>query len=300
MASIRVIERRNFLAASVGCLSVILCRAEEKPNASKMQTAKAAPLVKVKEKWRARHLYEFLNALPAEKMLSLKKSLGLLDEKAGADQLKGKNQDVLDIQRHALWISSNILAYPFLDLSDLDYHGIVTWVGGKAGVEQKLLNTEPTFTLEREIQKQLFAQLWDKLNKEQRQELLDKLDPNGAIKDKAAIAALGGAAALGTLSATVLFSGFTFYTTMAVTISTVAGFFGVTLPFATYVGASSLVALLSGPVGWAIMGLTALGGVALAGRADVKKTTQFICQIHTLKVEALIAAGTPEREVFQS
>jgi len=46
------------------------------------------------------------------------------------------------------------------------------------------------------------------------------------------------------------------------------------------------------------MGLAALGGLALAGRANVKKTTAFACQIHALKVAALLAAGTPERDVF--
>jgi hypothetical protein len=44
--------------------------------------------------------------------------------------------------------------------------------------------------------------------------------------------------------------------------------------------------------------LTALGGLALAGRANSKKTAAFICQVHLLKVAALLAAGTPEREVF--
>ena len=299
MASIRRINRRAFFAASAGGLFGTICRAEDKPKDGTKPIAKAAPLVKFKEKWGADHLYEFLNALPPEEMLSLKKSLGLVDEKAGVNQLKGKSQDVRDIQRHALWVSSNSLAYYFRDPSALDYHNdVVAWVAGKAGVDQKLVDSAPTFTLEREILKKLFSQFWDKLDEKQRLELLDKIDPNGTIKDKTAVVALSGAAALGTLSATVMFSGFAFYTTMSVTISTVAGFFGLTLPFAAYTGASSLVAFLSGPVGWAIMGLAALGGLALAGRANPIKTTAFVCQIHMLKVAALLAANIPEREVF--
>ncbi len=96
---------------------------------------------------------------------------------------------------------------------------------------------------------------------------------------------------------TVAFTGFAFYTTMSVTIATVAGAVGVTLPIATYTTASSVVGILSGPVGWAILGVAALGGLALAGRANLQKTTALIDQIHALKVEALIAAGVREQDV---
>jgi uncharacterized protein YaaW (UPF0174 family) len=205
---------------------------------------------------------------------------------------------VRDIQKQVLWLSSNILMYPFRDPAAINYHDLVTWVAADLGVKQELIVNASTFALEREIYKQLFAELWEKLTEQQRLELLRKIDPNGDIKDKAAIAALGGAAALGTLSATVIFSGFAFYTTMSITISTVAGFFGLTLPFSIYTGASTLVAVLSGPIGWAIMGVAALGGLALAGRANSKKTASFIIQIHSLKVAALKAAGIPERDVF--
>ncbi|HMP17758.1 MAG TPA: hypothetical protein PKD72_12095 [Gemmatales bacterium] len=218
-----------------------------------------------------------------------------MDEKAGRDQLQGKRNDVRKIEKELLWISSSIFTYPF---SDVNYHEIVTWVAEKSGVAEYLRKEASTFMLEREIQKQLFAQLWDKLDAKQRMELLRKLDPNGSIKDKAAVAALSGAAVLGTLSATVLFTGFAFYTTMSITISTVAGFFGLTLPFAAYTGASSLVAFLTGPIGWTIMGLAGIAGLALAGRANEKKTAAFICQIHAFKVAALLASGTPEKEVF--
>jgi hypothetical protein len=46
------------------------------------------------------------------------------------------------------------------------------------------------------------------------------------------------------------------------------------------------------------MGISAIGGMALAGRANLQKTTAFVAQIHALKVEALAAAGVPEKSVF--
>jgi len=260
--------------------------------------AKAAPFVKPKEKWTADHFYNFLNALPADTMLALKKSLGILSSDANETHLNGSEQDARDIQKHALWLSSNILAYPFRDAAKLNYHDLATWVGGKAGLDQPLIQNAPTFVLERELLKHLFPQMWDKLTKQQREDLLAKVYPNGTIKDQAAIVALGGAGALAVLSGTVAFTGFAFYTTMSVTIATVAGTLGVTLPFAFYAGASSLVGVLFGPVGWAIMGTVALGGVVLKGSPNLQKTTALIYQLHALKIEALVAAGVPEKDVF--
>lgn len=287
--------RRSFLvllASSLGFLGWIVTR--QRP------IAKAASFVKPKEKWTANHFYNFLDALPPDTMLALKKSFGILSADATETQLKGSDQDARDIQRHALWLSSNVLAYPFRDETKLNYHDLATWVCGEAGVSQIVIQKAPTFALERELHKLLFAQMWDKLNPQQRKDLLAKVDPNGTIKDKAAIAALGGAGALAALSATVAFAGFAFYTTMSVTIATVASAVGVTLPFATYAGASTVVGVLSGPVGWAIMGAATLGGVALAGRPNLQKTTALVGQLHALKVEALIAAGVPEQDVFNA
>lgn len=285
--------RRSFLAllaSIIGFFKWVVAR-PDRPKVSPM--ARVAPFVKPQEKWTADHFYNFLKALPPDTMLALKKSLEILPADATKSQLSGADQDARDVQKHALWLSSNILTYPFRDEKQLNYHELAAWVCGEAGVSQPLIQKAPTFTLERELHKLLFAQLWDKLNPQQRKDLLAKIDPNRAIKDKAAVAALSGAGALAALSATVAFTGFAFYTTMSVTVATVAGAVGVTLPFATYAGASTVVGILSGPVGLAIMGAAALGGVALAGRPNLRKTTALVGQIHALKVEALIAAGVP-------
>lgn len=247
------------------------------------------------ETWKPYHLFDFIYALPDNERLLLMKGVELVDEKAGLDALQDKRTDTEKIEAKLLWISSNVLTYP---ISKLDYHYCVTWVANKAGIEASLVSKAPTFALEREILKSLFADIWDKLTPGQRQELLQKIDPNGQLQNKAALVAMTGAGVLAALSSTVVFSGFAFYSTMSVTISTVAGFVGLTLPFAAYSGASSLVAFLSGPVGWALLAVAATAGVAVAGRADVKKTTAFICQLHMLKVAALVEDGTPADAVF--
>ncbi len=263
--------------------------------------AAVAPFVRPKEKWSPGDFFAFLRALPPAKMLALKKSLDMLPADAGLERLDGPAENARDVQKHALWLSTNIFEYPFLDPGTLDYHALLGWVSGQAGVARATIERAPSFVLERELFRSLFAQIWnEKLSPPQRVELLAKIDPDGHIKGKAAIAALSGAAALAALSSTVAFTGFAFYTTMSITIATVASAVGVTLPFGAYAAASSLIGVLSGPVGWAIMGLSALGGLALAGRANAQKTASLIAQVHALKIEALLAAGSPESAVFSS
>ena len=258
----------------------------------------AAPFVLPKLKWAPSHLIGFIKALPKDARLALKKSVDLLPSGATVADLMSGEQDAKDIQKRVLWLSSNILTYPFKAASNLDYHALVTWVSAESGVAKSIVNSAATFTLERELFKMLFAQLWDKMTTKQRQDLLIKVDSAGLIKDKAAMAALGGAGALAALSTTVAFTGFAFYTTMSVAIASVASAIGVVLPFAVYGSAASLIGILSGPIGWAIMGLSAIGGMALAGRANLQKTTAFVARIHALKVEALAAGGVPEKSIF--
>lgn len=122
----------------------------------------------------------------------------------------------------------------------------------------------------------IFVQIWDKLTPEQRSKILTDLDKGDKIQDKAGIALASGATALATLSTTVYFAGFAFYTTMSSVIFATAGFFGITLPFTAYTGAASTVAVLSGPVGWAIASLAALGSLIFIGRANHAKVAAFV------------------------
>ena len=116
--------------------------------------------------------------------------------------------------------------------------------------------------------------------------LLDKLTDGGLTdSQKAAIAAGTGAAALSALSATVAFSGFAFYTTMSTAIATSAGLLGVTLPFSVYAGASSTVAVLSGPIGWSIALVAGTGAAIWATAPNVEKTTKFILTLHSYKAK---------------
>ena len=107
----------------------------------------------------------------------------------------------------------------------------------------------------------------------------------------AGIAALGGSAALATLSTTIIFSGFAFYTGLSTFICSAAAIVGVSLPFGVYTGAAATAALLGGPIGWGLIALGSVGGAALLGSANYQKTAQMIIAIHLIKVDALEKSG---------
>ena len=134
----------------------------------------------------------------------------------------------------------------------------------------------------------------------QRSKVPEKIDTDGQLTDHAAIASLGGAGALAALSMTVHLTGVAFYTTMSTVICSVAGFFGITLPFAAYTTASTVVGFLTGPIGWALLAIAAAAGVVLVGRADFQQTAAAVCQFHMLKVAALKAAGETDAELFEA
>lgn len=295
------ISRKAFLAAVGGFLVTKVPFACGNPSDKAIQAmAKASNLVLPSAKWDASALHGFLEALPQERALELKRSLYLVSRDGGLEELSGAPQDASDIQKELLRLSTHSLLWPFRSskADHLDYHQLVIWIAEKVGVSQKAIDEYSTLRLERELQKALFSQLWDNLKAEQRVELVQKVDPSGKLVDRTAVSSLGGAAALAALSSTVLFQGFAFYISMSVAISTAAGFAGVTLPFATYTSASSIVGILSGPIGWAVVGMSALGGLLLAGRPNDQAVTALICRIHALKIEALAAAGVREADAF--
>lgn len=249
--------------------------------------------------WSHVELNEFLEVLPDSGLISMQKSLELIPHDVAKTTVEDRPTVLTQIQKQMLWNSNHIVSYPFRDEKKIDYHDLTKWVGSEMGVDSWILDTQPTLVVERAIQEKLLIDIWDKLSPDERRTVLANVDPKNSIEGHAAIAALSGAGAIAALSMTVQLAGFAFYTTMSTVICTAAGFFGVTLPFAAYAGAASTVAFLSGPVGWAFLAIAAAAGTALAGRADVRKTAAAICQMHSLKVAALQAAGQDDGNVFK-
>ncbi|MEY4568247.1 MAG: hypothetical protein RLY14_3217 [Planctomycetota bacterium] len=234
-------------------------------------------------KWAGRELFTFTNAMKESELRSLGQGLEMPEFADG----QARPEMIKSIHTEIVWQSSSIFTYPVKSIENIDYHGIVSWCAKNVGIDSTTRSFTSTFDLEQAIVKRQFVELWDKLSEQQRLELLGKIDTGNLIADRAAIAAMSGSVALAALSGTVYLTGFTFYTTMSVVIATVASWFGVTLPFVAYTTASSTVAVLAGPIGWAIAAVLMGAAVAWTGRSNVKKTTAAVMQLHAIKAGAL-------------
>ncbi len=188
-----------------------------------------------------------------------------------------------------LWVAYSKLRYQMLCSENINYHEIVQWVAKKKGLDRNQVAALPTFQLERKLAEKYFADIWDKLTPAQREELLKRIEQetNSQIANKAGIVLMGGGAAVAALGATVAFAGFAFYTTMSVVMCTVAGWFGITLPFAAYMGASSTVAVLAGPIGWCIAGGAIAGGAIYTALPSPDQTAAFVLTLHCIKAQKL-------------
>lgn len=240
------------------------------------------PCVEATSRWTASHLNKFLWYCDIDRQKLILQSLGK----------EGEVFDVEQIKKDVRWRASNAVTYPFREKTEYNYHEeILMWLAEEYDVPSNYVNAAPSFVLERKIMDAVFIRIWDKLTPEQRKQVLDSLDKDSKLQDKAGIALAGGAAALTALSATVYFAGFAFYTTMSSVIFSTAGIFGITVPFAAYAGVSTTVGVLSGPVGWTILGLSALGSLVMLGSANEAKTAAFVTQVHLIKVQALKNSG---------
>lgn len=252
-------------------------------------TALADAADPTKRVWDETDFVRFAELLPVEQLQLLRISLGLAESSDGVPASVDRAAWIEEITAQAVWASSNILTYPF---KDFHYDGLVRWVAEEYDVAAARIEGESTFKVEQAIQAQLFVGIWDKLTPEQRSKVLEKMDPDRKLKDPAAIALMSGTAAAGAIAGASLLVGGAFYTTMSAFIGSVAGLFGLTLPFVAYKGASITVAFLaSNPIGWAILAVGALASVAWIGGANEQKSAAFVCQVNALRAAAWMEAG---------
>lgn len=169
----------------------------------------------------------------------------------------------------------------------IEWHEIATWAAEKAKVDEAEFR-KSSYEVERALVSASFANSWDKLNSNQRKTVIQKSELNKlSDQDKAAIVVGTGTGALVTLNAAVAMSGFAFYTTMSSAMAATASVIGATLPFAVYSGAASTVSALTGPVGWAIAGLSSAGIALYALSPDDKQVARMVVSLHAMKAKAL-------------
>jgi uncharacterized protein YaaW (UPF0174 family) len=257
------------------------------PSERPQELAYLTEYVRRNDRWGSDDLFRFMHALQEHHLVPFGKSLEI-----DGFEIIEKPARLREIHRSILRQSSHIFTYPFKSVQNINYHELVVRCASKVGIPTKDAEFVSTFDLERMILEKCFIDTWDNLTEEERVSLLEEIDKHGAIENKVALAALTGSVALTVLSATVYFTGFAFYTTMTVIIATVAGWVGVVLPFTAYMTATSTVAVLAGPIGWAVGAVLLAGAIGTwAGQADMRQTTATVMQIHAMKAGALYSTG---------
>lgn len=170
------------------------------------------------------------------------------------------------------------------------WHEIVKRACYWAGLDGKEYDKESSFEAEQALVKKLVSDTWNKLSPGQRQEVIQKSEALNHLTEsqKTAIIVGTGSALIATLSSTVLLSGFTFYTTMSSVLCASAGFFGVTLPFGAYMGASSSAAVFGGPIGWTVAALGVGGAIFMYfEEGDKEKVIKIVVATHLMKLRFL-------------
>lgn len=296
----RVIFSLLPLSVLAACKSVPSLESQQKPASvsppkPRDPIANAAPLVRKDVTWRVGYYLEFIAALPPSGMLVLKKSLGLVPFDAKESALKGPQADMVEIAS-SLCQASSWLGY-CRNPADFDYHGMVGKVADQAGVDQAKLKLASTFDAEHLLMEKVYADIeknfvsqWDKMTPEQRKKVLARADPNGQLKDHAAIAAQTGSVAIRALTAVVALSGFSAYVAATTALSAAAAAVGLTLPIGAYTTMTATIAVVTGPIGWAAATVASIFAVAMALRPDTKKMAAFALTMHALKLDAVQAA----------
>lgn len=288
-----VLKTRRHLLALLPMSLVVAC-ANGVGLKAKDAMAKAAPFVRKERVWNTSNYLEFIAALPASGMLQLKKTLEILPPDATETSLKGTQADVLEIStflcQRAGWF--RVCQNP----ADFDYHGMVIGIAENVGIESGKLKWASTFDVERLVMEKVVSEVeasfvakWNKMSAEERRKVLEKADPNGKLKDHAAVAAESGAIAIRSFAAVVSLSGFSAYVAATTGLASAAGLFGATLPFAAYTSVTSAIAFLTGPVGLMASIGAGIFALAMKFRPDAKKMTSFVLTMHALKLDALRA-----------
>jgi len=232
--------------------------------------------------WQDKDLFRFVEALPEDARVRLLSAAGVSSSSYAS---KSAEQQAELLVKELKWNSSSAISYIFKSNRDVDYTDLVSWSAAKIDVKPgKLAVAE----VEREIFNKQFTITWDKMSVDQRIAATKEVNHKQRLSlSTAAMSTMSGAAALATLMGTVGFAGFGFYTTMSAMICAIAGIVGVTVPMAVYIAASTTIGVITGPVGWATLGLLALASAGLLGMASPAGTTRVIMALHGSRMEAI-------------
>lgn len=148
------------------------------------------------------------------------------------------------------------------DPDNIKYHeNVLLPTAQSMNIDKSMIETYDTLSLERAIYNKVLEHNWMSLNENERIDFLKQSSWNIEQDKIISLSALAGAGFLVGLSTVVNLSGFSFYIGMSNGLFALASGMGIVLPFTVYTGASSAVALATGPVGWVAAAVLAVAGV---------------------------------------
>ncbi len=146
----------------------------------------------------------------------------------------------------------------------------------------EFLPFESVRELEIKLAQHVFKTVWDKMTDQQKEEMEEQLQREATKFDKAGALKASGGLATAMIAGNV--SGFGIYLLASTSLGAITGLLGVTLPFAVYMGMSSAISVILGPVGWAGLGLFTIWKVADPNYQRLTQAILYICALRE-KVE---------------
>lgn len=294
-----------FLALIIlGCTSADIPR---KPNSVTNDYRYLAPFVKQDAKWTYKEWGDFMVNLNDQHLCELALEWGVMDENTPGinstwnERVKkvftvGSSQYAIDSLGGRLAVITKMqkelikAAYYFsYNKEDVKWNEIVLWANDKIDNKSDLKGAS-SYLAEKALLETFFDKNWQKLNQQEREEVIKNSDLM-KLKDsekEMLIKVRDSASAIAILKTTVLLKGFSFYTTMSSVMAATANVARITLPFAVYMGASRIVATMTGPWGWGLIAAsTAISGIS--GLApDEMKVLRMVTSLHLIKTKALM------------
>lgn len=129
------------------------------------------------------------------------------------------------------------------------------------------VSTEWTVRQVKAAWEQIFRKQLETLGKDERAEILKKADDE--LKKRARGMGISLLPAVGVIAGEM--SGFGIYIATTTGLSAISAAIGITFPWAIYQGATTLLGVVLGPVGWIISGTCAAAGIAVAFQRFLKQ-----------------------------
>ncbi len=160
-------------------------------------------------------------------------------------------------------------SYPYVPYMEV-VDDVLKQVGGSADKEGSYFEKECL------IIEKYTSQVMDKMSDEEKQKFIDNLKQEAENNGESFAGIMGAGGSIVLANA----SGFGVYLLASSAVGSITGLLGITLPFAFYTSMSSTIAMVTGPLGWAVL---AMWGISKIGSPNKKKTLPSVIMVAAVR-----------------